>query len=158
MQTLENRIVAAARGWLSTLSPSGPLEKNRHAQGRGGLFRPAGWRGGRSCDLRGKGGLPLSRFDETNYGHLPDGERLRAALSAHLYPVRGIHIPIGGILLIALDGVPRHLAIASNFYIPGVGMQPGMIHAYAQARKVVEHARCVEWRERIVAVFTIPPQ
>ena len=151
METMENRIVAAARGWLGT---------RFHHQGR--LKAGIHDRGGVDClgllvgvaaelDLRDAAGAPLSALDVPDYGHLPDGVALRAALEAHLAPADAIEP--GRILLLAPDGAPRHLAIVGA---SGTGLT--LIHAYAQARRVVEHALDGWWREKVAAAFSVPEQ
>lgn len=151
METMEQRIIACARGWLGT---------RFHHQGR--LKKTAGHNGGVDClglltgiarelDLHDAHGVPLASLDKTDYGHLPDGHALHEGLSRALIPVPLADIQPGCILLIALEEVPRHLAIATD-YPPGTGM----IHAYAQARKVVEHTLDGWWRERVWACFRVP--
>lgn len=152
-RVLNERVVAQARSWLGT---------RFHHQGR--LKKTAAHAGGVDClglligvarelDLRREDGTPLAALDAPDYGHLPSGEALRAALDASLravpFPSSLAAIPLGGILLLAPGGVARHLAIFSG------GDPPAMIHAYAQARKVVEHAVDAGWARAIAGVYSL---
>ena len=97
-------------------------------------------------------GKPLSDADRTDYGHLPNSERLYLGLSSVLkrssFPVAG------GIVLLSVDKVARHLGIVAIY--PGGGLS--LIHAYAPARRVVEHRMDNEWQQRIYQCFTVHPQ
>lgn len=158
METIENvtragagRIVAAARGWIGT-----------RFQHQGRLKRAAGHAGGVDClglltgvarelDLRDRAGMPLAAHDRTDYGHIPDSSMLLQFFNTHLWYTDTAAMAEGDILLFLLDGSPRHLAIVSE----KSGM-PHIIHAYAQARKVVEQPLDPWWRARIHCVFRIP--
>ena len=59
-------------------------------------------------------------------------------------------IQAGDILLFSIDNNPQHLAIVSDF----LG-DLGIIHAYAPARAVVEHALDAWWRKKIVSAFRV---
>ncbi len=162
--THSEQIIACARGWVGTrFHHQGRLKKTAvHAGGVDCLGLLVGV--ARELGLRGKGGVELAVLDCADYGHLPDGEALLAGLIKNLelvtpHSLRGLHefrempqqvrhdmIQPGDILLIAPEGTPRHLAIAT---------ESGIIHAYAQARKVVEHMLDAWWRERVVAVFRV---
>lgn len=143
-------IVAAARGWLGT---------RFHHQGR--LKKTATHKGGVDClglligvakeiDLRLSDGAPAIMLDRTDYTHHPDTGYLQSQLRRAL-----VSIPIGGIepgniLLLSVDHSPQHLAIISTLP-PGMGI----IHAYAPARAVVEHALDESWRRRIAAAYRL---
>ena len=91
--------------------------------------------------------------DEVTYGHRPDTQRLYQALARYLVPVdRQIMAP-ADIALMQVEGLPQHLAIISDYPQSG---QLGMIHAYAPARKVVEHRLCEHWRTQLHAAFRLP--
>lgn len=144
------RIVEAARSWIGT---------RFHHQGR--VKKSESQDGGVDClgllvgvadELRLK--LPDNRllieFDSTDYSHQPDTQRLILALSNVLDVVPKTDIRPGDIALLTIDNSPQHLAVLSN----GSG-QMNIIHAYAPARKVVEHALDKWWNERIAMVFRI---
>jgi cell wall-associated NlpC family hydrolase len=147
---MNQAIVNCARSWLGT---------RFHHQGR--LKRSATHKGGVDClgllvgvaaelKLAAPDGSLLIEADERHYPHAPDTARLMRRLAQLLRPVPPEQISPGDILLLRVDGSPQHLAIAS-----GGPEGPGIIHAYAPARAVVEHRLDAWWRERIEAVFRI---
>jgi hypothetical protein len=142
----EHPIVACARGWLGT---------RFHHQGR--LKRTSAHRGGVDClgllvgvaaelQLRGTQGVPLAQLDETDYSHHPDHRRLFALLARNLTHCAQA-LP-GDVALFEIDGRAQHLGIITE-----LGGECAIIHAYAPARAVVEHALDGFWRERLKAVF-----
>lgn len=54
--------------------------------------------------------------------------------------------------MLKIDGVPQHLALITDYPMPG---EMGMIHAYAPARKVVEHRYDPQWRRQTYAAYRI---
>lgn len=155
METIEERIITTARGWIGT---------RFHHQGR--LKAAPGHKGGVDClglligvarelELRAADGTPLAALDTADYGHLPNGEALKAALERHLLPADA---PAPGcILLLAPDGVaPRHLGIVGAIHhSPPTTHALTLIHAYAQARRVVEHRLDAWWVERVRGVYRV---
>lgn len=101
-------------------------------------------------------GAPLAQLDECDYGHTPDGSRLRTALEQYLHGIDPANIRPGDIVLLAPDGAPRHLAIVTQGDFCTQNTAFGMIHAYAQARKVAEHALDAWWKQRITAAYRVP--
>jgi cell wall-associated NlpC family hydrolase len=87
--------------------------------------------------------LGLTDFDTADYGRIPDGQRLRAGLTEHMDVTR-THQP-GDVLLMRFEQHPQHVAIVTD---------RGIIHAYAQVRKVVEHRLDSVWSSRIVAAYS----
>jgi len=167
MLTTADDIIACARSWVGT---------RFHHQGR--LKKTAAHGGGVDClgllagiaaelDLCAADGTPLTFFDRADYGHLPDGRALRAGLAVLLAEVNVDDLQPGDIALIAIDGVARHLGVVGKSCGPLCGIAGScdpasgepqdytLIHAYAQARKVVEHALDAWWRQRIVAVYRL---
>jgi cell wall-associated NlpC family hydrolase len=150
MTTLQERVVASARGWLGT---------RFHHQGR--LKKTDTHKGGVDClgllvgvaaelGLKSKTGDPIITYDRREYTHTPDTTQLKNVLEAILEPV-----PIEGIceadtVLMNVDGRPQHMGIVSN-----LSNNPGLIHAYAPARAVVEHPMDTFWSGRIVAAFRL---
>jgi len=143
-------IAAAARGWLGT---------RFHHQGR--LKKTASHKGGVDClgllvgiarelDLHTPDNVLLTDFDHTDYTHLPDTDYLGEMLSKLFeeIPIGGIEA--GNILLFTIDHRPQHMGVVSN---TGSGL--GIIHAFAPARAVVEHALDETWRQRIVAAYQV---
>jgi hypothetical protein len=149
MQPLD--IVRAARGWLGT---------RFHHQGR--IKKNDSHKGGVDClgllvgvaaelDLKLADGRSLTSFDEQDYSHLPDTDYLSKKLALVLRPIDPRHINHADILLLRVDDSPQHLAIASDY---SLGF--GIIHAYAPARAVVEHALDHYWFLRIAAAYRLP--
>jgi cell wall-associated NlpC family hydrolase len=87
--------------------------------------------------------LGLSTDDATDYGSVPDSRRLMRELDARLDVV--LAPQIGDVLLMRFDNNPQHLAIITD---------KGIIHSYAQARKVVEHGLNDEWSRLIVRAYS----
>jgi cell wall-associated NlpC family hydrolase len=86
--------------------------------------------------------LGLSDFDSADYGRLPLGQKMRAIMDAHMDRVTDYQP--GDVLLMRFEAEPQHLAIVTDY---------GIIHALAQARKVVEHGLNDVWISRIVAAY-----
>lgn len=96
-------------------------------------------------------GFPPRMLDDRQYGHRPDTEYLQETLARYLQPVATAEI--GDVLLLRIHGRPQHLALVSDY--PAVG-EYGMIHAYAAARKVVEHRLDALWRQQIHCIYRLP--
>ncbi len=99
--------------------------------------------------LRDKHGELLSRYDRRDYPKSPDGSTLQQALDRAL--VRTTISQPGMIALFSLERNPQHLGILSDYREGGLGL----IHAYAPARKVVEHALDDSWRSRMVGCYCV---
>lgn len=151
--TLGQEIVREARKWLGT-----PF----HHQGRlcgDGIKQP---RGGVDClglligAADGAGamaeGKAFSEFDSREYGHLPDANALQGVLQNLLECVELQDIQSGDVLLMRFDGNPQHLAIVTD-YEGGFGI----IHAFAPARKVIEHMFDESWEKLVFACFRVKP-
>lgn len=121
-------VVTTARGYLNTRW----LHQGRQANGMdcAGLV------------VRVAHDLGLSDFDCADYGRLPLGQKMRAIMDANMDRV-AIYQP-GDVLLMRFETEPQHLAIVTDY---------GIIHALAQARKVVEHGLNDVWIARIVAAY-----
>ncbi|MGH8579605.1 MAG: phage tail protein [Gammaproteobacteria bacterium] len=92
--------------------------------------------------LRGPGAEPRGDFQEVPYGRYPHGATLQRLCEEHMDCV-SIYGP-GDVLLMAWEAEPQHLRIASDV---------GIIHSYAKARAVVEHALDPAWRARIRGTY-----
>lgn len=152
MHTVSQQIVASARTWIGT---------RFHHQGR--LKRTPMHKGGCDClgllvgvaqelKLKNKQGELLYLFDETNYSHLPDGIRFRDKLAEHLIEIDPVELRAGDIALFNLDGNPQHVGIIAEYEIED---EQSLIHAFAQAKSVVETRLDECWRVRIVAGFRV---
>lgn len=85
--------------------------------------------------------------DRLDYGREPHNGELEMALQEYLQPCE---LKIGAIALFKISKEPQHVGIITE-YNGGFGV----IHAYAQARKVVEHNLDESWRSKLVATFTL---
>lgn len=152
MTRYQEVIVKEAREWLGTrFHHQGRLRKNLADSGGcdclGLLLGVAG-----SLDLRSpRTGVLLTVLDRKDYGHHPDEYGLRKELEAQLLPVSEHEKAPGDIGLFAIGGRTRHLGILSDY--PDGTL--GLIHAYAPARRVVEHRLDGLWEERLAAVFRV---
>lgn len=81
------------------------------------------------------------------YGRQPEPGTLLAACADYLQPIQMNKVGLGDILLMRFRQDPQHFAIVSALgpmYI---------IHAYAQARRVVENRVDALWQSRIVRAY-----
>jgi hypothetical protein len=147
---LSQLIVTEARTWIGTgFAHQGRLRKtDTHSGGVDCLGLLIGIAD--ALRLRDKQGLMIARQDRRDYTRCPDGEHLRAALADALMPVT--RLAMGTIALFSLEGNPQHVGIISDYHGGGYGL----VHAYAPARKVVEHALDTCWQRRITALFCMP--
>lgn len=121
-------VVAEARSWKDV---------RWHHQGRS--------RAGVDCVglvIKVSHALGLSDFDIADYARQPDPTMMRALLAAHMNPITKPEA--GDVLLMRFEREPQHVAIMTD---------SGIIHAYAQARKVTEHRLDSVWRSRIVGAY-----
>jgi len=104
----------------------------------------------RDAGIRLHGKCP-TMLDVVDYGHLPDMHRLRSMLEQYLQPVA--YPQVGDVVLLTVEGRAQHLALVSDYPQP---QALGMIHAYAGARRVVEHRLDDAWRQQIVQSYQLP--
>lgn len=90
-------------------------------------------------------------LDMPQYGTRPDVEMLQQKLQHYLVAVT-VPQP-ADILLLNIDNSPQHLAMVTDYPAPGA---LGMIHAYAVARKVVEHRYDAQWRGVTQQIYRLP--
>ena len=74
-------------------------------------------------------------------------------LDEYLEPIDRRDLQPADIVLIAFGGVETHLGMIGDYPAPG---ELSLIHAYLQARKVVEHRFDASWRQRVTAAYSIP--
>lgn len=142
-----NKIVRQARIWLGT-----PFHHQARLKGKGcdclgliiGVVDELGLRDGR--------GQPLAGYDEVSYSKEPDGAYLLLKLTALLDEVLIAEAQPGDLALFTVRDNPQHLAFLTDY--EGA---LGMIHCYAQARRVVEHRLDDDWKSRLVKVFRWRP-
>lgn len=94
----------------------------------------------------------VMHFDRRDYGTWPDTQYLQATLEAHLAPAED-ELRCGDVLLLRIEGRPQHLALVTDYPAPASW---GMIHAYAAARKVVEHRLDAAWEQAIHRRYRLP--
>ena len=126
-------IVAQARSWLGT------------------PWRHQGRLKGVACDCAGLivgigQELGYTDYDFRAYGHMPDGTTLRRICNTHLD--RASELGLGHVLLMRFKKHPQHLAIVGD-----KGSPFSIIHAYAEARKCVEHRLDDVWMGRICGIY-----
>ena len=141
---MKKDIVTTARSWIGT---------RFHHQGR--LKKTEADNGGVDClglliGVAAELNLTFDKYDEISYSHYPDTQKLRVVFAAAMQDIPINDIQAGDILLFSIDNNPQHLAIVSDF----LG-DLGIIHAYAPARAVVEHALDAWWRKKIVSAFRV---
>lgn len=88
--------------------------------------------------------LNIFTFDTFDYSRQPDPNRMRELLGEHMDPIAIADARIGDVLLMRFEREPQHVAIVTD---------KGIIHAYAQARRVVEHRLDSVWKSRIVGAY-----
>ncbi|MEO5376067.1 MAG: C40 family peptidase [Alphaproteobacteria bacterium] len=88
--------------------------------------------------------LGLSDADYTAYGHEPDGRTLHTLLARHMDEVAPGDMALGDVVFMAFQAFPQHLGILAD-----AGRPFSLIHAFAPARKVIEHRLDDEWAGRI---------
>jgi len=144
LKKCDSRIIEATRSWLGTPFHHQGRRKHIGVDCLGLLIGVAS-----ELDLRDKKGRPLIEFDDLAYGHIPDEKKLYTGLKKSLIPTKLIEVE--KIVLFKIDGVSRHLGILGekNGYLT-------LIHAYAPARKVIEHRFDTEWEEKLVKLFEVP--
>ncbi|MBB4212677.1 NlpC/P60 family putative phage cell wall peptidase [Rhodothalassium salexigens DSM 2132] len=132
--TEPDTIVALARRWLGT-----PWHHQGRVRGVG--VDCAGLVIGVARDLG------LDPVDVTGYGRRPDSDDLVRLIRAHLIEIPLAEAQPAAVLLMRIDGRAQHLGILTDV---------GLLHAYALARRVVEHRIDPVWAERIVGAFVFP--
>lgn len=91
--------------------------------------------------------------DQQGYSNRPSGGLLESALDGQsgLERIEINDRKAGDVLLMRFNSDPQHLAIFAG--LVDVYQAEGIIHAWAQARKVCEHRMSDEWRSRIVRAY-----
>ena len=141
--TIAQNIVKQARTWMGT-----PFHHQARLKGKGcdclglivGVVDELG--------LKDKNGVALAAYDETTYSREPDGKYLTEKLTGLLDEVPLNEARAGDMALFKVRENPQHLAILTDY--EGT---LGMIHCFAQARRVVEHRLDDDWQSRLIKVF-----
>jgi len=132
-KTIREKIVDEARTWIDT-----PF----HHQGRIKLV-------GVDCaGVVGMVGAALGLVDENDipkdYAKHPNGTEMTKVLDEKMVRIPVPEATIGDIYHFCFDRDPQHLGIITDI---------GIIHAYAQARKCVEHSLDSTWQSRIRGAY-----
>jgi hypothetical protein len=98
-------------------------------------------------------GHAANELDVPEYGMRPDVALLKRKLDDYLVPIPRQEVQEADIVLLKIDGSPQHLALLSDYPMPN---ELGMIHAYAPARKVVEHRYDSHWRLHTYSAYRLP--
>lgn len=141
MNNMQQQIVDTARTWLGT-----PFHHQARVKGiccdcLGLVVGVVGELG-----MKDRNGQLLAGYDEVVYSKEPDGAYLTQKLTDLLEETK--EPQAGDLALFSVRDNPQHLAIITD-YEGGLGM----VHAYAPARKVVEHRLDDDWNSRLVKVF-----
>lgn len=152
--TLQELCIAQARTWLGTrYRHQGRQKKSAYHHGGvdclGLLMGVAG-----ELQLNDQHGMPFVDNDHIIYSKQPDTEFMCACLMRAMRPIRLEDMGVSDVLLFAIDGRAQHLAMCSDGAAWGRETL-GIIHAYAPARKVVEHRLDSAWMARISACFRL---
>jgi hypothetical protein len=85
------------------------------------------------------------------YGHTPHNGMLEQIVRSYLLPKKIADMAPGDVLLLTWAEDPHHMAIVSE-----LDGELGLIHSYAQVKRVVEHRLDGKWLARIVSAFEFP--
>jgi len=91
-------------------------------------------------------------FDITNYPRQATDETMLDLCHEYLEPVSTACLQPGDVLVMAFYH-QRHAAVVGDYPIYG---EVSMIHAYAPARKVIEHRLDSLWMSRVIGAFRFP--
>jgi NlpC/P60 family putative phage cell wall peptidase len=138
MPATRAQVVAAARSWLGT---------RWHHQGRvkGAGVDCAGLVIGVARELG------IADVDFANYSRFPVGRTLRDVCGLYMTRINPEDVQPGDVLLMAFVTEPQHLAIVAEF-----DGRPTIIHAFADARGVVENDLAEPWISRIRGAYRMP--
>lgn len=156
MYKSEEELLVIARSWLGTkFQHQGRIKKSIENNGGCdclGLIIGVIKEAGITHVTVNKQLIPLSQIDCQNYSRMPDEIKLRNDLNNFMLHIEKEKIKPMDIGLFELDGRAQHLGFLTQLESGDIGM----MHAYAPARKVVEHGFDALWRKRLVAVFRWP--
>lgn len=125
-------IISTARGWLGTKFHHQGRVKNVGADCIGLIV-------GVAAEL----GIALP--DKQTYARQPDKSELQDALENQFEKCA---LKAGAIALFSIDGRAQHVGIITDYQ----GL--GVIHAYIQAHKVVEHALDEPWQKQLISCYS----
>ena len=134
---LRELIVAEARTWLDVPF----LHQGRTRRGIDCVGLPD------VVSANVEGGPLTERRAPVNYGRLPRPDKMLVLLDDYLIRIPMAEALPGDMVYMINQITPQHLAMVTDI---------GIIHAYAQAGKVVEHGMDIFWRDTRVAAFRYP--
>jgi NlpC/P60 family putative phage cell wall peptidase len=91
----------------------------------------------------------MARPECRSYGRQPDPAMVLRVASELMDPIDRDAAQPGDVLLMRFNAGPQHLGFLTTLD------PPYMIHAYAGARRVVEHGIDSVWRSRIVGAYSL---
>jgi NlpC/P60 family putative phage cell wall peptidase len=151
MQQLPPRqaLLLEARSWIGTAF---------HHQGR--IKANVYHKGGCDCvglvlgvadalQLKSTKGNLIKDIDIRNYCRKSSGILLKKALREHCVKISQNELLPGDLLLFKISDQQYHIGIVSDYNTQTFGL----IHSYAQAKKVVEHSLTTFWQEKIAAAY-----
>jgi len=136
-------IIIVARGWIGT-------RWQHQACVRGVAVDCIGLVAGVALELgSAEARAFMARPECRSYGRQPDPTMLLRFAGELLDPVPRDDAQVGDVLLMRFNAGPQHFGFLS-------AREPDyMIHAYAGARRVVEHGIDTVWRSRIVGAYAL---
>ena len=143
MTVLEKQFLRQARGWIGTPFRHQGRKKFEGVDCLGLLIGVAA-----ELRLKDADGNLLLHADARNYGHFPNELLFYQRLTEKLKPDDS-----GIIALFNINGSARHVGLVANDR-----QYQTLIHAYAPARKVVEHRFDKTWKSRVKKCFSMYAQ
>jgi NlpC/P60 family putative phage cell wall peptidase len=88
--------------------------------------------------------LGLSDFDTVDYAKQPNANAMTKVLNEHMVRIPVNEATIGDVLHFAFDREPQHVGFITDI---------GILHAYAQVRKCIEHSFDDAWKARVRGAY-----
>ena len=86
----------------------------------------------------------ISSFEDKPYAKSPSANQLRTTLKNYMIEIPVSEALPGDVLLFAFDREPQHVGFLTDI---------GILHAYAQVRKCIEHSLDDTWGKRIRGAY-----
>jgi hypothetical protein len=102
-----------------------------------------------SLQLKSTKGILIKDIDIGNYCRKLSGSLLKEALDEHCIKISQNEILPSDLLLFKMSDYQYHIGIISDYNAKTLGL----IHSYAQAKKVVEHSLTTFWQEKIIYAY-----
>lgn len=88
--------------------------------------------------------LNIVDVDITGYSRLPSGDLLKKHLRENMIEIDIADAKAGDVLLFSFDRDPQHVAFLTDV---------GILHAYMQVKKCIEHSFDDVWKSRVRGAF-----